>query len=332
VAKRAGKKVVHGGCWKRQYEKSGKTVLDFSASLNPFPPKVTWDCDPFYLRHYPDDNYLFLKERISHIFHRHPDEICVGNGSIELIRVFCYTVFKQFSTFYTENPTFSEYEFSAHLAGAKKVQKIGDAGVLFICNPNNPTGSLRSRTAMLSFPDNTKGRGRILCADEAFIELSDPAQSIVDCHNGDLFVIRSLTKSFAVPGIRFGYGFGDPDLIARMESVRPPWSVNAFAEAFALQAFRHYHELEKSRRLIEQERNWLSEHLLALGLHCRPSAANFFIVDIAYKAKVLCRRLKRSGILVRDCTSFGLPTSVRVAVRTRDENKYLLEALASCLH
>ncbi|MCJ7795061.1 MAG: histidinol-phosphate aminotransferase family protein [Methanoregulaceae archaeon] len=323
-------KVVHGGCGKRQYEKTHKNVLDFSASTNPRPPIVSWTCDPFFIGHYPDDNYTQVKEVIAHTFNRDVDEICVGNGSMELIRVLCHVVVRHGTTFYTETPTFGEYEFSARLAGGIKVKDMKNAHITFVCNPNNPTGTLRSREEMLSLLDDT--HEGILCADEAFIELADPRQSLVDVTSNHLVVLRSLTKCFSVPGLRFGYGFAEPDLIARMEAMRPPWSVNACAESFALQAFSHYHELEESRNFIKRERAWLHEHLSALGLSCSPSSANFLLIDTAEPAGILCEKLQAVDILVRDCTSFGLPTTIRVAVRTRDENRCLVEALAACLH
>jgi threonine-phosphate decarboxylase len=325
-------KVVHGGCGKRQHEKTKGNVLDFSASTNPLPPNVSFSCDPFNIEHYPDDTYTQLKEVIAQTFNRDVDEICVGNGSIELIRVFCHVAFQQSRTFYTETPTFGEYEFSALLAGGIKEQDMKKADIRFICNPNNPTGTLRTRDAMLSILNNIDRPDGILCTDEAFIELADPKESLVDVKNDHLIVLRSLTKCFAVPGIRFGYGFSEPDLIMRMEAMRPPWSVNAYAEAFALQAFSHYHELEESRHFIKRERAWLYEHLSALGLLCRPSSANFLLIDTAQRADNLCKKLQNVDVLVRDCTSFGLPTTIRVAVRTRDENRCLLEALAACLH
>ena len=86
------KRVVHGGTGKRQLERTRKNVLDFSASVNPFPPHFEWHCDPKFLASYPDDSYYELKKRIGAVFHRNPEEISVGNGSIELIRVFCQVV------------------------------------------------------------------------------------------------------------------------------------------------------------------------------------------------------------------------------------------------
>jgi threonine-phosphate decarboxylase len=325
------KKVVHGGNGKRQHEKTQKNVLDFSASTNPLPPSIPWTCDSFYLEHYPDDTYSALKETIAQTFHRHSGEICLGNGSIELIRTFCHVAFREFRTFYTETPTFGEYEYSAYLAGGQKVTDRTDADICFICNPNNPTGTLRKKDEMLSLVHETELHKGIICADEAFIELADPSQSLIDIRNDSLIVLRSLTKCYSVPGIRFGYGFGDPDLIVKMEAMRPPWSVNAYAEAFAIQAFKQYHELEISRKFIERERDWLYEHLSALGISYKPSSANFLLIDTALQAKELCKKLQNVDILVRDCTSFGLPATIRIAVRTRDENRCLLEALATCL-
>jgi threonine-phosphate decarboxylase len=172
----------------------------------------------------------------------------------------------------------------------------------------------------------------ILFLDEAFIELSDPSQSLVREEDPALFLLRSLTKAFAVPGLRFGYGFGDAELIARMEVLRPPWSVNAFAQEFALLAFRNYSQLGESRRRIAEERAWLEGRLRDLGLPPHPSSANFLLVPLEEPAAGLAARLLEKGILVRDCASFGLPDHIRVAVRNREEDGQLIEALSACLH
>jgi threonine-phosphate decarboxylase len=323
--------VIHGGTGKRQRENTGKNLLDFSASLNPLPPRFAWHCDPACLSSYPDNEYVQLKECIAHTFHRDPEEICVGNGSIELIRVFCSVVLSGKKTYFTESPTFGEYALSARLAGASAAGTSAAASVSFICNPNNPTGALRSRSDLLARIREVSSHRGMLFADEAFIELADPSESLVAVRDPSLFVLRSLTKSFAVPGIRFGYGFGDPDLIAKIETARPPWSVNAYAEAFALQAFRHLDELGKSRDYIRKERDWLSLKIEKLGLQCHPSSVNYLLVDCARNVEPLCKQMETYGILVRDCTSFGLASCIRVAVRTREENKQLVEALTACV-
>jgi threonine-phosphate decarboxylase len=167
--------------------------------------------------------------------------------------------------------------------------------------------------------------------DEAFIELSDPGQSLADIRSPSLFVSRSLTKAFAAPGLRMGYGFGPEELVARMETLRPPWSVNVYAEAFALRALQHFDELAGSRAAIAQEREFLRRGFESLGLGVMPSQANYLLVDLAVPAADVCTLLAAQGILVRDCASFGLSRSIRVAVRRHEENMRLLEVLPRCL-
>jgi threonine-phosphate decarboxylase len=327
------KREVHGGTGKRQRENTKKNVLDFSASINPFPPLFEWHCDPAILAYYPDDSYAELKRQIASTFNRTEEEICVGNGSIELIRVFCMVALNgKNKTFFTESPTFGEYTLSAHLAGAHRIENPQKADVSFICNPNNPTGILQKKSEMKNHLEGMKSHEGLLFCDEAFIELSDPAQSMAEVRDSHLFVLHSLTKSFSVPGIRFGYGFGDPDIINKIEITRPPWSVNAFAEAYAMEAFKHMGELAASRAAINRERDWLADGINALDMHCNASSANYILVEYGRNVASLCAALARHNILVRDCTSFELPTCIRIAVRTREENQVLLEALSACTH
>ncbi|HZD43810.1 MAG TPA: histidinol-phosphate transaminase, partial [Methanomicrobiales archaeon] len=200
-----------------------------------------------------------------------------------------------------------------------------------LCNPNNPTGELVRRADALTLLHDISSKGGMLFLDEAFIDLSNPDESLGDVVEPALFVARSLTKSFAIPGLRFGYGFGDEDLVERMETLRLPWTVNAVAEAYALQAFKVYGELARSRRLIAEEREYLTRGLSEMALRCSPSEANYLLVNLPVRASMLQERLLAKGILVRDCTSFGLPDAIRVAVRTHEENSRLLEAIRECL-
>jgi len=334
VAVEFPKRVVHGGIGKRQREKTKKNVLDFSASVNPFPPKVDWHYDAADLSVYPDDSYCELKERISTVYSRDPEEICVGNGSIEIIRVFCsVTLGSGTGTrhFFINPPTFGEYELSARLAGAEPTENPGDADVQFVCNPNNPTGTLLSRSELLHLLELKKHHKGILFCDEAFISLADPLVSLADIRDPGLFVLHSLTKSFAVPGLRIGFGFGDRDLVEKIETARSPWCVNAFAEAFAMEALLHIDELKDSRRMIMKERNRLVTGISNLGLACNPSSVNYILIECGRDVTTLCEALTEKNILVRNCTSFGLPTCIRIAVRAPDENTQFLEALGTCV-
>ena len=324
-------RMEHGGRVRWHRARGRGELLDFSANINPYPPDIPWTPDPSALADYPDDRYETLKETIGRTFGRDAAEVTVGNGSVELIRAFCSAMLRPGDTACITPPTFAEYEMAVLLAGARCTAESNGAAVRFLCNPNNPTGALHTRPEVFGLLEETAEQGAYLFIDEAFIELSDPRQSLADLPHENLFVMRSLTKSFSVPGIRFGYGFGTPKLIERVETLRLPWTVNAFAESFAIEAFRNYDKLEESREKIARERRWLCTHLDELGLVYDPPSANYILIAIPVEAEALVERLLGHNILVRDCGSFGLPRHIRVAVRTREENEQLIEALEACL-
>jgi len=332
VRKDIPKKVIHGDRIIRLREITGKKLLDFGANLNPFPPEIGWKPDASLLASYPDDSYHRLKETIARRVARDIDEICVGNGSVEIIRSFCYATLSQGDGVYIPHPTFGEYLFSARLAGAGETADPDEAKVRFLCNPNNPTGTLLPRAHVIELLRQAERRDQILCIDEAFIDLSDPSQSVIDISSPHLFVLRSLTKSFAVPGLRVGFGCGDEDLVAAIEAIRPPWTVNSFAEDFAVRCLARSEELKTSRKSITAEREWLTNAFEEIGIAHRPSDTNFILLDLSKPAADLAECLLARGVVVRDCTSFGLPQSIRVAVRTHEENQQLVGALEACVH
>jgi threonine-phosphate decarboxylase len=324
------RRAVHGGVLPDQ-SLPGETIIDFSASMNPFPPEVIWDPASVPVHRYPDNRYSDLKAVIAETFHRDPAEVTVGNGSAELMRVFCQVALSPGDRVRIDRSTFEEYAVSAEIAGAIVDEHAKNPVVRFLCNPNNPTGILAPKSTMLDHLDHCSRAGGMLFLDEAFIDLATPDQSLVDQQSPDLFLLRSLTKAFSVPGLRFGYGFGDPELIEAMEAVRPPWSINAYAEQFAIAAFGSYDLLAVSRKAIAREREFLCAGLDDLGVAYHPSSANYLLLDPGVPAPGLTRSLLAHGILVRDCTSFHLPNSVRIAVLTRDENIRFLAALNACL-
>ena len=182
-----------------------------------------------------------------------------------------------------------------------------EADVSFICNPNNPTGNLRKKEEITEALSTMASHGGMLFCDEAFIDLSDPRESVSGICDPHLFVLQSLTKSFAVPGLRFGYGFGDPDLIEKIEISRPPWSVNAYAEAFALQAFSH---LDESGEIADSDSQGTGM-AFRTGDRSWPASPSVIGKLSSHRFRMcrvpLCEKLAECDILVRDCTSFGLP-------------------------
>lgn len=326
-------RAVHGG--RASYiTNNNAEIVDFSASINPFPPELDLHIPSDAFLRYPDDDYTFLKQVIARHHGCLPENITVGNGSVEVIRTLCHTVLEPGKRYSVSPHTFAEYDLSARLAGAE-LSDEDMADVIFLCNPDNPSGKLMSRNNILEKYSEDKNNSKIVCVDEAFIDLADPDQSVHDNYNNGFFILRSLTKSFAIPGIRFGYGIGNSKLIASMEVMRPPWTVNALAESVVLSAFSKYIELAQSRILIQKEKQILLKAILNYGWICIPGSANYLLIDTRSDARIITDLFLKEGILVRDCTSFGFPTSIRIAIRTPEENLHFIRALESvsrCMH
>ncbi|MDO5847705.1 MAG: histidinol-phosphate transaminase [Methanocorpusculum sp.] len=321
------KKVFHGG--HKTSDEAENPVLDVSASLNPFAPDISCAFSIDDVRRYPDDSYTELKEAISKVFGHPEEEICVGNGSAELIRVYCQVIFGKSCRI--NMPTFGEYALSVELAGKKVTSNPENWDVRFICNPENPTGAMLERGELRSIISEAEEKEQQIFVDEAFMDLAETNESVSDISADNLFVLRSLTKSFAVPGLRFGFGFGCPELIEKMETARTPWSVNSFAELFAKAALERYDELRLSAKKISREREWFFEELERRGIPYFASKANYICLSVGKSAADVTCDMLREGICVRDCTSFGLPENIRISLETREKNKIVLEALDKCL-
>ncbi len=340
----------HGGKVQEAAERLGAEPLDFSANINPLgtPPLRELFLEELkHIGHYPDNSYKDFRRAAGKFVNVDMDCIVPGNGSSELIRLFAECCFEEGDTGLVPTPSFGEYANQSLLAGAvvKKVNIGGDglplltdedlteAKLLFLCNPNNPTGHLLSRNQVVSLADRCEEAEVFLLVDEAFIELSDPQQSVADLAPARdfLFVMRSLTKSFGVPGLRLGFGVTNPALAKIMNRARIPWSIGSIAAAAAEYLLGCEEHLERSRRVIREELNYLTPALQSLGLEPLTSQVNFILVNIepsGIDSDVLAERTMALGMLVRDCQSFGLGKSfIRVAVRGHSENEQLIAAL-----
>ncbi len=333
-------------------------LLDFSANINPLghPPleelilrEMEW------VGHYPDNDYIEFRRACAKFVGADPKNIVPGNGSSELMRLFAEALIEEGDKVVITSPTFGEYETQSRLFGAEivHVQRgvrtpkdpadflddllLEEAKAVFICNPNNPTGVLLPRSAIADLARRCERAETFLFVDEAFIELSDPDQTVADMapEMELLFVIRSLTKSFGVPGIRLGFGVAGDHLADVMNRTRLPWSISSLAAAAGAHLLAQEDHLEKSRQVIREEIRWLSDELVRLGLDPVKSSVNFILVGVAsagVRSSDLVERMKSERVLVRDCRSFGLGEDyVRVAVRKREENRRLVLALETVL-
>lgn len=187
------------------------------------------------------------------------------------------------------------------------------------------------RDEMQYIIDEAQRNGQQLFIDEAFMALAETDESVTDIQEENLFVLRSLTKSYAVPGLRFGFGFGPAELIERIETARTPWTVNSFAEKYAIAALEKYPLLKKSAEKITREREWIFDELENRHIPYFAAKANYVCFNVGRSAAEVTERMRQEGFYVRDCTSFGLPENIRISIETHDINKRVMEALDSCL-
>ncbi|MGE5576794.1 MAG: threonine-phosphate decarboxylase CobD [Syntrophothermus sp.] len=361
---------THGGNIRRAAETFGLKpgdILDFSANINPLGPpegviRAILD-NVQSVVHYPDPECHELKKALAAYYGVSPRMIMVGNGAAELI--FLLGTLARGKRVLIPAPTFSEYE-AAVLAGGGSVEIMPlDPGqgfeiradqvlrfikpsrvyqgikMVFLATPNNPTGRLIPKETLMKIAAAARGRGVIVVVDEAFLDfLPERVAVSMMAHIADypnLLVVTSLTKLFAVPGLRIGALVGAPEVLEGLEAARPPWSVNSLAQAAGCAAVVDAEYIKASRRLIQEEKEWLFRALGEIeGLEPFPPAANFILVDISrsgFNSTQLWREMARQGVLVRDCVSFrGLGRGyIRVTVRSRRENEVLVRTLRAAL-
>lgn len=333
-------------------------ILDFSASINPLGPvpgvRETVAAAFDRLVHYPDSEATELRTALARRHGLSPENVCVANGSTELIYLAPRLAGEGRGLIVA--PPFSEYAKSLARAGREADyldlspadgftlslstldERIaaGRYPLLFLGNPGNPTGTLIPRAGMAAIIDLCHRHGTLLVLDEAFIDFceEESATALVVEREG-VVVLRSMTKFFAIPGLRLGYAVGHRSTIARIAALRDPWSVNTLAQAAGVASLADPDYPRRTRDLVTTERGRLAVGLAALpGLTVYPSAANYLLAaSDGPSARELAARLLAGRVLIRDCSSFrGLDHRFfRVAVRGRDENDRLLTLLTSAL-
>jgi threonine-phosphate decarboxylase len=345
----------HGGNIYRAAKKTGipeEKILDFSASINPLGiPKTAIAAINKHIRflsHYPQPSAEELSLHIGRHFRVDPGSVICGNGNTELIYLIPRCL-KPENVLITA-PTFSEYERACRAAGASKVircklkkeqdfdidpdrfiYKMRQCDMAFLCNPNNPTGRLLSRNQVIKITDAAKKCKCHLIVDEAFIDFC-PEESIIAAvkKNPYLMVIRSMTKFYALAGLRIGFGVFPKHLAAMMGRYKEPWTVNSLALAAGKAVLPDREYQNASLKSMALEKRFIEDNLKKMGISYVPSSANYYLLRIS-KAQAIIRTLEAKGILVRDCSKFyGLDrTYIRIAVRTRKENRRLLQELST---
>lgn len=332
-------------------------ILDFSASINPLgpPPGVISALEMALgqLGHYPDPLCTHLRHALSQLHHVDPAWILVGNGSAELL-TWAARELAEGERVWLVTPAFNDYGRALAAFGARVsryplidsqgqfqpdleplVTRVRSPMGVILNNPHNPTGHLWSQSALMPFLDS----GALVVVDEAFMDFLPPDQdqsliSLLDRY-ANLIILRSLTKFYALAGLRIGYALGHPDRLARWQHWRDPWSVNSLALVAGVGSLGDRQFQEQTWAWLGSAREQLFAGMANYGaLTPWPSAANFLLVENLVSTSQLQRDLlTRHRILIRDCLSFPElgDRYFRVAVRSVAENERLLAALDDLL-
>ncbi|MGE3809598.1 MAG: histidinol-phosphate transaminase, partial [Gemmataceae bacterium] len=340
----------HGGLDVSELRRLGiapDQVVDFSVCLNPFGPApgVAPAIARAAIDTYPDRDCRRLRAALAEHLCVVPTQVLVGNGSSELIALAALAYVRPGDRVLVLGPTYGEYARAARLMGGKVIAcnasagddfKLGEGavrqglqetrpGLVFLCNPNNPTGTMLPVERIAGWAKQQPGC--LFVVDEAYLSFAADAASACFLGRDNILVLRSLTKDHALAGVRVGYAVGAEAVIDVLARVRTPWSVSTAAEAAGLAAVRDRAHLESCLRQLAQAKNELVDGLVKLGLAVLPSATHYFLVEVGNATEFRARLLPH-GMLVRDCTSFGLPGHVRISTRRPEENQRLLDVLA----
>ena len=347
-------KIVHGGLVSselRAFGLSRDEVIDFSVNINPLgpPPATQAALENLDISSYPDPECLELREALSECTSVSMNRIVIGNGTSELIHILVHACAGLSDNIAVFTPTFGEYETASRRSGlnlfrvaapshngfawdidaAQRLIQTRDPDLVFLCNPNNPTGcylSLHNVTAIAQ----AVGKG-LLVVDDSYMAFADEpwnADQLLSYNN--IVILHSMTKEYAIAGLRLGYALCPEPVARALVNNQPSWSVNAAAQAAGLAALSDREHLDKSRTLVKEGKAFLMGEFESLGLAVLPSSANFFLVCVD-GAPEFRRRLLSKGMCVRDCSSFGLPDYIRIGIRTMNDCKQLVAAVKEIL-
>lgn len=349
----------HGGNIYRHA--ADRPVLDYSANINPLGlavgvrAAIAAHLDDVV--HYPDPDCTALREALSRFYHIPADAVIPGNGAAELLYLYFHHF--HFRRVCIPVPAFSEYERAARSAGSEIVYAYLDpdkafqpdlaaierqaegAGCIVLGNPNNPTGNLIRRQELIPFIGRAASRGQCVIMDESFLDFRDDGDTFtvadLASRSGHVFVIHSLTKFYALPGLRLGFGIAPEPVIRGLMEQTDVWHVNTLAQIAGIAALQETEYQKISCKRVAEERERMRLELSRIsGVTVCPASVNFLLCHIretGVTAPVLARQMQKQDVLIRDCSNYpGLtPYYIRLAVRSREENEYVIRTMKLCL-
>ncbi len=298
---------------------------------------------------YPDGNAFYLKQKLAAKLALTPSNIVLGNGSNEIIELLGHCLLFDSNgaapQVIVSQYCFAVYPIVAALFGAKLVTipacKYGhdldamlaaitpNTRLIFVANPNNPTGTSVTPDQLSTFIQSVP-ESVCLALDEAYIEFLDkPLDLLPDVRAGrkpNLLLMRTFSKIYGLAGLRFGYGIGHSEFIAALEKIRQPFNINSLVQAGALAALDDTHHVEKTRRNNVRGYKFFWRAFRKLDLEFVPSAANFILVRVGDGQRVF-NEMQKLGVIARPMAGYQLPEWIRISIGTPKENKRCLDAL-----
>jgi histidinol-phosphate aminotransferase len=299
---------------------------------------------------YPDGDCFYLKRALARKLGVEPDRLIFGNGSNEIIELAARTFMRPGDEAVMAEQAFLVYELIVQAVGGRRktvplknfthdLAAIADAitpqtRLVFLANPNNPTGTIYHRRDWEAFLERISPDVLVI-VDEAYFEYVEAVDypNSLDYHarHPAILTLRTFSKLYGLAGLRIGYGIGAKDVIALMQRVRQPFNVNAPAQWAALAALDDTEHVQRSLRINRQGVKYLEAEFTRLGLSYVPSQANFILVRVGNGPEVF-QRLLQQGVIVRPMVGYKFPEHVRITVGTMAENRRLIGALERIIH
>ncbi|MFQ6066458.1 MAG: histidinol-phosphate transaminase [bacterium] len=331
-----------------------KNIIKLASNENPLgpSPKAVKAIRSYAskINFYPDGGNYYLKKALGEKLGIKEDSIILGNGSDEIVSLITRIFLQKGDDTIMGDPSFLMYKIDTQLSRAKATpvplknfrlnlsemsKAIGPkTKIIFISNPNNPTGTIITKDEVDHFLRDIPHRV-LTVFDEAYYEyVEDPnyPQSIdlLD-RNSNIIILRTFSKIYALAGLRVGYGIGNPEIIGLLNKARPPFNVNSLAQVAALASLEDENQVNRSKSLVREGKAFLYSNLRRLKVSFIPTQANFILIKIGKKAKDVEVKLLKKGIIVRGMGAYNLPHYIRVTIGTKPQNEEFIKSLQATL-
>ncbi len=308
--------------------------------------KIIASFDPFRASIYPSGDVYYLRYKLADKFGFDPDQFIVGNGANEVIAFVIKAFCQEGDNIITADKTFAVYEWVAEFSGFEaRLVPLKDFGfddeemlnriddrtkILFLCNPNNPTGSYWSEARLRRFLDRIDGR-QIVVVDEAYFEFVDkpdyPDGMKLIPEYPNLVVFRTFSKMYGLAGLRIGYLAGSLDVVDVIRRTCVVYSVNVVAQEAALAALDDSDHIERTRALIKEEKVFVRRELDRMGLPYVSGEGNFMMIQLPFSDTMAYRKMMKQGVMIRTMTGFRFPNYIRLTLHRHEAMEAFVETL-----